>query len=338
MPSTPKSAPAPSDQAAAQAPAAPALTNKQRRKLSKKEQAAYSLEMVEVRRREARSRKIRRRIVTAIAIVSGVAVVLAGSGLIVWSVVRAGEVGPANMLSDGMLLTGSTDQSTGKASLNPISTDALQADAKPVATNLTTYKQTANIVLYLDYASSKTIKFYKANGGAMEQWLAAGYITLEVHPVSTSTTAKNDYSKRAANALACVANSDPAHFLAVNDALLGAGSAKTETTMSTAAIQALVTKAGVTSTDVTGCISGYKYASWVTAATHRATHGGLLNANKKSLTTVPLVVVDKKAYTGKLTDNTALTKFISETFAAAQGAGNGSTASPTPTPTPTPTP
>jgi hypothetical protein len=311
-----------------------ALTNKQRRKLSKKEQAAYSLEMVEVRRREARSRKIRRRVVTAIAIVAGVAVVLSGSGLIVWSIVRAGEVGPANMLSDGMLLTGSTDQSTGKATLTPITTDALQADAKPVATNQTSYKQTANIVLYLDYASPNSAKFAKANGSAMEQWLAAGYITLEIHPVSTSTTAKNDYSKRAANALACVANSDPGSFLGVSDALLAAASTKKETTMSTADIQALVTKAGVSSTDVTGCISGNKYANWVTAATHRATHGGLLNANKKSLTTVPLVVVDKKAYTGKLTDSTALTKFISDTFTAAQGTGNGSTPTPTPTPTP----
>jgi len=328
MPSTTKSAPEQTPE--------PALTNKQRRKLSKKEQAAYALEMVEVRRREARARRIRRRVVTAIAVVSGVAVVLAGSGLIVWSIVRAGEVGPANMLSDGMLLTGSTDQSTGKATLNPITTDALQADAKPVATNLTTYKQTANIVLYLDYANPKTITFYKANGGAMEQWLAAGYVTLEIHPVSTSTTAKNDYSKRAANALACVANSDPQNFLAVNDALLGAGSSKKETTMSTAELQALVTKAGVTNPAVAACIKGYNYASWVTAATHRATHGGLLNANKKSLTTVPLLVVDTKAYTGKLTDNTALTKFISKTFAAAQAAANGSTASPTPTPTPTP--
>ena len=98
-------------------PPAPALTNKQRRKLSKKEQEAYALEMVEVRRREARARKIRRRIVTVISIVAGVAVVIAGAGLIVWAVVRAGQVGPANMLSDGILLTGSTDQSTGKATL-----------------------------------------------------------------------------------------------------------------------------------------------------------------------------------------------------------------------------
>ena len=106
--------------------------------------------------------------------------------------------------------------------------------------------------------------------------------------------------------------------------------------MSNADIQALVTKAGVTNAAVPGCISGLSYASWVTAATHRATHGGLMNANKKSLTTVPLLVVDKKAYTGKLTDTVALTKFISDTFAAAQGAGSGSTATPTPTPTPTP--
>jgi hypothetical protein len=188
MPSTPKSAPLEEQ--------ARALTNKQRRKLSKKEQAAYALEMVEVRRREARSRKIRRRIVTAIAIVSGVAVVLTGSGLIVWAVVRAGEAGPANMLSDGLLLTGSTDQTTGKATLMPIVTEALQAGSKPVATDLTGYKQTANIVLYLDYASPTTAKFAAANGSAMEQWLAAGYVTLEIHPVSTSTTASNDYSKR----------------------------------------------------------------------------------------------------------------------------------------------
>jgi protein-disulfide isomerase len=159
-------------------------------------------------------------------------------------------------------------------------------------------------------------------------------VTLEIHPVSTSTTAKNDFSKRAANALACVANSDPQNFLAVSDALLAAASTTKETSMSTADLQALVTKAGVTNPDVSGCISGFKYASWVTAATHRATHGGLLNANKKSLTTVPLVVVDKKAYSGKLTDNTALTTFVSDTFAASQGAGNGSTATPTPTPTP----
>jgi protein-disulfide isomerase len=334
MPSTPKSAPTAPIKAAEQA-TAPALTNKQRRKLSKKEQAAYSFEMVEVRRREARNRRIRRRIVTAVAIVASVAVVLAGSGLIVWAVVRAGEVGPANMLSDGILLTGSTDQTSGQATLTPITTDALQADAKPVATNLTSYKQTANIVLYLDYASAKTAKFATANNSAIEQWLAAGYITLEIHPVSTSTTASNDYSKRAANALACVANSDPDHFLAVSDALLGAASTKKETTMSTAALQALVTKAGVTSTAVTGCISGYSYANWVTAATHRATHGGLMNANKKSLTTTPLVVVGKKAYTGKLTDNVALTKFISDTFTEA-AATDDSTATPTPTPTPTP--
>ncbi|MES1169981.1 MAG: thioredoxin domain-containing protein, partial [Leifsonia sp.] len=158
-------------------------------------------------------------------------------------------------------------------------------------------------------------------------------VTVVIHPVSTSTTASNDYSKRAANALACVANSDSNHFLAVSDALLAAASTKKETTMSTPALQALVTKAGVSSTDVSSCISSFRYASWVTAATQRATHGGLLNADKKSLPSVPLFVVDKKIYTGKLTDNAALTTFISETYAVDQGA-----ADPTPSPTPTPTP
>ncbi|MEP6482114.1 MAG: thioredoxin domain-containing protein [Rhodoglobus sp.] len=328
MPSTPKSAP-PAEQTPAQA-----LTNKQRRKLSKKEQAAYSVEMVEVRRREQRARRIRRRVTATIAIVAAVAVVATGTYFIVWGTVRAGEVGPANMLSDGMLLTGSTDSSTGKATLTPIATDALQGDAKPVATNLTTYKKTANLALYLDYAAPKTAKFWAANGSQIEQWLAAGYVTLEIHPVSTSTTAKNDFSKRAANALACVASTSANTFLAVSDALLTGASTTKETSMSTTDLQALVTKAGVTDPAVAGCISGDKYASWVTAATQRATHGGLLNVDKKSLASTPLVVVDKKSYSGKLTDNAALTTFISTTYEASQG--GSSTASPSPTPTPTP--
>ncbi|HEY4225304.1 MAG TPA: thioredoxin domain-containing protein [Pseudolysinimonas sp.] len=333
MPSTPKSAPAEPDRLSEEAPAQ-ALTNKQRRKLSKREQAAYSLEMVEVRRREQRARRIRRRTTATIAIVAAVAVVATGTYFIVWGVVRAGEVGPANMLSDGILLTGSTDSTTNQATLTPITTDALQAGAKPVATSLVGYPQTANLSLYLDYANPKSETFNQANGGEIEQWLAAGYITLEIHPLSLSTTAKNDYSKRAANAIACVANSDPNSVLGVNDALLAAASTKKETTMSTAALQALVTKAGVTDAAVTSCISSSKYFSWVTAATQRATHGGLLNSDKKSLTSTPMLIVDKKVYTGKLTDNAALTTFISDTFAAKQPAS--STATPTPTPTPTP--
>ncbi len=327
MPSTPKTSPVDDETAAP----ARELSNKERRKLSKREQAAYSLQMVEVRRKEQLARKIRRRVTAVVAIVAAVAVVGTGSGLLIWANVRAGEVGPANMLSDGILLTGSTDSTTNKATITPVSTDAIQTDNKPVATNLTTYKRTANIVIYVDYGAPQTAAFDKAQGTVIDNWLAAGYITLEIHPVATSSTAKNDYSKRAANAAACVAASEPNQFLAVHAALLAAASTKKETSMSTAALSALVTKAGVTDTKVTDCINATSFGSWVTAATQRATHGGLLNANVKTLKSAPLLVVNKKAYTGKLTDNTALTTFISNTYA-------GSTATPTPSPTPTPTP
>jgi protein-disulfide isomerase len=322
------------DETTLSAPSARELSNKERRKLSKREQAAYSLEMVEVRRKEQRARKIRRRVTKAIAIVAAVAVVGTGSGLLIWANVRAGEIGPANMLSDGILLTGSTDSTTNQATITPVSTDALQTDAKPVATNLTTYTTTANIVLYVDYAAPKTAAFNNAQGTVIDNWLAAGYITLEIHPVATSSTAKNDYSARAANAAACVAANDPNQFLAVHAALLKAASTKKETSMTTAALVSLVTTAGVTDTKVADCINGNSFGSWVTAATHRATHGGVLNANVKTMASAPMIVVNKKHYTGKLTDITALTTFISNTFADA--AGSSSTASPTPTPTPTP--
>lgn len=328
MPSTPKSRAVDDDTSAPERE----LTNKQRRRLSKREQAAYSLEMVEVRRREARSRRIRRRVTQVVAIVAAVAVVGTGTGLIIWSNIRAGEVGPANMLSDGILLTGSTDSTTNQATITPITTDALQTDAKPVATNLTSYKSTANIVIYVDYGAPKSAAFEAAQGVTIDNWLAAGYITLEIHPVATSSTSSNDYSLRAANAAACVAANDPSQFLAVHAALLKAASTKKETSMSTAALAALVTKAGVTDTKVSGCISGTSFASWVNAATQRATHGGILNANISSLKAAPLLVVNKKAYTGKLSDTTALTTFISKTFADEQS--SAATATPTPTPTP----
>jgi hypothetical protein len=207
-----------------------------------------------------------------------------------------------------------------------------------VATNLKSYSSTANIVLYLDYASPKSAQFMKANGTALENWLGAGYITLEVHPIAPSSSAKNDYSTRAANALACVAATDPTQFLPVSDALLAAASTKSETTRSTGAIVAAVKKAGVTDTKVPGCITGNSFANWV-----GATHGGVLNSPTKTVKTAPLVLVDKTAYTGKLTDTTAFTTFISDVYAKSQsstaaGTASGSaTPSPTPTPTPTPT-
>ena len=331
MPSTPKPSPSDDDSVA---PVGRELTNKQRRKLSKREQAAYSLEMVEVRRREARARQLRKRVTRVIAVVAAVAIVGTGSGLIIWASIRAGEVGPANMLSDGILLTGSTNSSTNQATITPITTEALQAGASPVATSLTGFKATANMVMYVDYGAPKSATFNKQQGITIDNWLAAGYITLEIHPVAISSTGANDYSTRAANAAACVADNDPSKFLAVHAALLAAASTTKETSMSTNALSALVTKAGVSDPKVTSCITGMSFGNWVAAATRRATHGGLLNADITTLKSAPMLVVNKKVYTGKLSDQTALTTFISNTFAASQS--SGSTATPTPTPTPTP--
>ncbi|MFC5501806.1 thioredoxin domain-containing protein [Lysinimonas soli] len=315
MPTTSKPAPA------EQTPA-PVLSNKQRRKLSKREQAAYSLEMVEVRRREARRKQIRRRVTVVISSVLAVAVVGTGAGLLIWKDIRDSYIGPANMLSDGLLLTGSTDSSTNKATISPVTTDAIQTDAKPVATNLANHKSTANVALYLDYADPKSATFMAANGATLENWLGAGYITLEMHPIATTSSAKNDYSRRAANALACVAANDPSQFLTVSDALIKAASTKKQTSKSTTALTALVTKAGVTDTKVTDCIGGTSYGNWVDAATHRATHGGLLNADKKSLTAAPLVEINKKSYTGKLDDSSALTSFIASLYSSSSSSSS----------------
>lgn len=331
-------------------------------KLPKKDRKALARELARLEReRQAQRRRRNRRLGWAGA---GTAVVAVGviTALAVQASVRAGQVGPHNMLSDGVVLTG--DGSAVAASR----TSALDPGESPVATVVDRSSGVLDLVLYLDYRSPEAQTFWAANSASVEQWVTAGYATLEIHPLalldgasvatgagatpsaSADPTASadpsddasaaaddallgtmqttGDYSARAAGALACVADTVPDSVLAVHDALLAAQPDLDEDGLDDEDLLALVQNAGVTDETVAGCVTDGDFTDWAQAATTRA--AASVPYDVGSVTSSPVVLVGGQQYTGDLGDADALLAFIEQvsTELAAEAAQAEASASP----------
>jgi hypothetical protein len=272
----------------------------------KKERIAYAREIAAIRREELRMRKRRNRMLRVAAICTVTLVILGSAGLALYNQWKQGFAGPLNMLSDGILLT--SDGTT----VTPTSTARIEPDADPVATDISSYADTTTyIALYVDYDDADSATFMTTNAEQIGSWLTSAYIALEVHPIAASGS---DYSERAANAAACVANGAPDSFIAVNDALFTAAAEDGFDGLSNDELSALISTAGVTDTDVLSCVTGNTFANWVAAETARA-QAAIPNADVTAATTLPTILVDQTSYTGAFDDADAFTDFISSLYA-----------------------
>ena len=255
--------------------------------------------------------------VAAIAVVGIIALVIVNS-------IRPVGPGPANMASDGILIG---------QGLTAVKTPALEPEADPVASVPDETGTVADIRVYVDYLCPFCGQFDVANSEQIAQWVDSGAATVEIHPVSilTSKSAGTQYSLRAANAAACVANDSPDNFYAFNAALFQnqpqegtAGRTDTE-------IKELVRSAGVTSklSDIDSCIDDVEYKSWVLAATDRALTGPIPNASIPKVKGTPTVLVNGKQYLGALDDPKEFAAFVLQSAGATY-----STSTSTPTPAP----
>lgn len=297
------------------------------KKLPKKDRRAIAREMARIEReRELARRKRNRRLGWSGA---GLGVVAAGviAVLVVQSNAQAAHLGPKNMLSDGVVLTG--DGTTVTASR----TSALDPGKEPTPTVVDRTSGVLDLVLYLDYRSPEAQSFWAANGEAIDSWVTQGYATLELHPLAllddasvaaptptASATADatdagtaaatiattGDYSLRAANTLACVADTLPDNALSVHEALIAAQPDLGEEGLTDDELVTLVQTAGITDTTVTDCVSDHGFFPWVQDATDRAADSvGATDAT-------PVLMVAGEEYTGALDDNDALIAFITE--------------------------
>lgn len=251
-----------------------------------REKPASPREQARVAQEQRRAQERRRRRNGWIAAVAGVVVlVVVGVVLLVnaqeRSQARADQTGPTNMQSDGVVLI-----SGSSSSITAATTPAIGPGGAPVATQSLREKGIIDVVLYVDYRSPEAATFWKTNQAMLKEWITGGHVTLEVHPVAmldgTTPTAPaataaaspapaaydGDYSLRAAGAMACVADADPAHAYDVNAALLAAQPTLPTSGLTTTELVALVEKAGATG--VAGCIEHGDFTDYVTQATTRA--------------------------------------------------------------------
>lgn len=191
----------------------------------------------------------------------------------------AASTGPTNMLSDGLVVT-----STG-----PVLTEAIPAGGKPVATTQSTDPGAVNITVYYDYLCPYCGLFEAANSAYIQQLVQNG-ATLEMHPIGML----DDYSERAANAFACVANYEPEVAVSFNALMFqNQPDERVADRPSNTQIMDLVKQAGATKTaEIDSCIKGNQFKNWVTAATNRAMQEEIPNSSLSKIKGTPTVLVN----------------------------------------------
>lgn len=277
-------------------------------------------------REQHRKEDRRRRLIVTGSIVLGTVLILAVVATVLVTLSRPTARGPLNMVSDGIKIG---------ADLKADPTVALQPGAKPI-TSRANPKGVLDVKLYVDYMCQDCGAFLRENGAQLRAFVDSGAATVEIHPIAvlTSKSAGTQYSLRAADAAACVAEFSPDRFFDFNQALFarqpkeGSGGLSDEQILDRAA-GARVTHLA----DVRSCVRDQRFRSWVQAATSRALSGPLPGGSLPSITQTPTILVNGKqfGYAPNL-DAEEFTAFMQ------QAAGDEAGKNPTPSPTPTPTP
>jgi protein-disulfide isomerase len=251
-----------------------------------------------------------------VAIVAIVAVVLAFS--------QPTGRGPLNMLSDGIKIG---------AGYKAVTTPGVPVNSRPIP-SATNAPGVIDIKLYVDYLCPNCGVFEKNNDAQLRAWIKSGAATVEIHPLAVLTTksAGTQYSMRAANAAACVAEFSPDHFFEFNEALFVDQPKEGTPGLDDTTLGDRAAKAGVTDlARVRACIQDHRFRNWVQSATTRALSGPIPNSDLKAIAGTPTIIVNGSQF--KYT-----TAFDPNEFAqfVQQVAGDTFTKNPTQTPTPTP--
>lgn len=317
-----------------------------RQKQAAKERRAENRKLAESERvRRRRNAQIKKVALRAGAVVAVVAVVVAAV-VVVREVIRSGRIGPVNMASDGLLITGDGTIATA------VTTDPIPADGSPTPNDISGRTSgILDIVVYVDYGDPASAQFWQASGATLTSAVTSGYLTLEIHPValeartaatpapttdaadSTDAAADpsaaespadatatlgatdRDYARRAANTFACVAANVPDQALDVHSALLAAQPTLDAAGLTDAELVALVEDAGVDSADVRSCIGAHNFTDWVDEATDRAAQAAPSPSDwRGTVTATPTVVVAGQPYTGAMWDVEAFASFLDSVY------------------------
>ncbi|MCL2092226.1 MAG: hypothetical protein FWH11_13675 [Micrococcales bacterium] len=155
-----------------------------RQKQAAKERRAENRKLAEAerarRRRNAQIKKVALRVGAVVAVVAVVVAVV----VVVREVIRSGRIGPVNMASDGLLITGDREAATAVA----VRTDPIPADGYPTPHDISDRAAgLLDIVVYVDYGDPASAQFWQASGPVLTKAVTEGWLTLEIHPVALET-------------------------------------------------------------------------------------------------------------------------------------------------------
>jgi protein-disulfide isomerase len=274
---------------------------------------------------EHRKRDRRRRLGITAGIVGGVL----AAGLIVTLVLITSTPpasrGPQNMQSDGLKI--------GEGFL-AVRTPALGIGDSPVASEPNP-ADVVDIQIYYDYLCPNCGEFEDRNGDQLRDWIENNAATVEYHPIAVFTPKSmgTQYSLRAANAAACVAELSPDQFFAYHEALFADQPEENTPGLTDDELIGIARAAGVERIgNLEKCVAEQRFRLWVTEATQRALAGPIPGTQVEAIASTPTIIVNGEEFR-------YTTAFDPNEFAqfVARAAGQSFSDNPTPTPTPTAT-
>ncbi|MGN6272014.1 MAG: DsbA family protein [Protaetiibacter sp.] len=272
-----------------------------------------------------RKQERRRRLIVQLSVLGGAIVVIGIVAVTLISMNQSPARGPLNMASDGIKIG---------SELKAVRTTGLLPSATPVPSE-TNPVDVVEIRLYVDYLCGNCGTFDQKNSEQLRTWVNSGAATLEIHPIALLTTksAGTQYSLRAANAAACVAEYSPDSFFDFHEALFRDQPEEGSEGLTDAELVERARTAGVSNiSKFETCVEKRRFTSWVQQATVRALNGPIPGADIDAITTAPTIIVNGKRFQyTKDFDAKELAQFVTEVQ------GEEYTATPEPTPTPTAT-
>lgn len=153
------------------------------------------------------------------------------------------------------------------------------------------------ISLWTDLACPHCQSLEADTGDAIKSWVESGDVTLTIHPlnfVSAKRGDDTDWSTRAANALAAVADAGQSDRLPAFYALLQEHQVSDAGALTDDEILALAAQAGVTA-DIQHAVTSQRFAGWVSSSN---THwlGSTIEGTQQVVQGVPILVVDGNVF------------------------------------------
>lgn len=190
-----------------------------------------------------------------------------------------------------LLLTGCT---AGASAPTTTSTeDAVIAPANSREFGLSVGDGAVEVALWTDLSCPHCRLLDDAIGTDLEQWVADGDVTLTIHPltfVSAKRGDTSDWSTRAANALAAVADAGESDRLPAFYALLQENQVTEAGAPTDERIIELAAEAGVQA-DISDAVTTQRFGAWATASNDHWM-GRTIAGTEKVVQGVPILVID----------------------------------------------